>query len=366
VENLHVPAITAEEAVNGPFVIADVRAPCEFAEGHVPGSLNVPFLDDAQRARVGTVYKQAGAQAARLAAVDLVSHGLPVFLRNLALLTRGGDRLAVMCWRGGERSRNVVLLLALIGVHAARVEGGYRAYRRWVIQSLAAWRPELPVFTLYGHTGSGKTAVLRALDAIAPELSPRPYVVDLEGIALHRGSLLGGLNQPGQRTQKDFDALAWEALRRADGDYLVVEGESAKIGRIFLPETVANLVREGLPVLVRATPEQRADLIMREYSPETWDAQDRSRFRRSLSLIGCRLAPERVASLRSAFEDGRFAEVVRELLVEYYDPLYQRSSVEGKHFLLDLEIGDDPSQDARALAAAITRHLEEQASPHLV
>ena len=365
-ETLRVPAVAAEEAVDGPFVIADVRAPCEFAEGHVPGSVNVPFLDDAQRARVGTVYKQAGAQAARMVAMDLVSRGLPVFLRNLALLTRGGDRLAVMCRRGGERSRNVVLLLALIGVHAARVEGGYRAYRRWVLQGLAGWRPESPVFTLYGHTGSGKTAVLRALDAIAPELSLRPYVVDLEGMALHRGSLLGGLNQPGQRTQKDFDALAWDTLRRVDGDYLVVEGESAKIGRIFLPGSVAALVREGLPVLVRATAEQRAGLIMREYSPETWDAQDRARFRRSLSLIGSRLEPQRVASLRSAFEDGRFAEVVRELLVEYYDPLYQRSSVEGKHFLLDLKIGDDPSQDARALAAAITRHLEEQASQYLV
>ena len=365
-ESLHVPAVAAEEAVDGSFVIADVRAPCEFAEGHVPGSVNVPFLDDAQRAHVGTVYKQAGAQAARLAAMDRVSRGLPVFLRNLALLTHGGDRLAVMCWRGGERSRNVVLLLALIGVHAARVEGGYRAYRHWVLQGLAAWRPELPVFTLYGHTGSGKTAVLRALAAIAPELSPRPYVVDLEGMALHRGSLLGGLNQPGRRTQKDFDALAWDMLRHADGDYVVVEGESAKIGRIFLPEPVAALVREGLPVLVTATPEQRARLIMREYSPETWGAQDRARFRRSLSLIGSRLDPQRVASLRSAFEDGRFGEIVQELLVEYYDPLYQRSSVEGKHFLLDLEIGDDPSQDARVLAAAITRHLEEQASQHLV
>ena len=120
-ETLHVPAITAEEAVDGSFVIADVRAPTEFAEGHVPGSVNVPFLDDAQRAVVGTTYKRAGAQAARVVAMDQVSRGLPVFLRSLALLTRRGDRLAVMCWRGGERSRNVVLLLALIGVHAARV-----------------------------------------------------------------------------------------------------------------------------------------------------------------------------------------------------------------------------------------------------
>lgn len=365
-EALRVPAVGPEEAVEGAFVVVDVRAPREFAEGHVPGSVNVPLLDDEQRAEVGVVYKRQGAQAARMAAMDLVSGGLPAFLGDLAALAKGGTRLAVMCWRGGERSRNVVLLLALIGVHAVRVEGGYRAYRRWVLDSMAAWRPSLPVFTLYGHTGSGKTAILRALASLGPDLPLRPYVVDLEGMALHRGSLLGGLNQPGQRTQKDFDALVWEALRQAEGDCIVVEGESAKIGHLFLPEAVAGLIREGMPLHIRATPEQRAVLIMREYSPETWDAEDRERFRRSLALIGERLPPEKSVSLRRAFEDGRFTEVVRALLVSYYDPLYQRSSVEGRRFLFEFDAGEDPIQDAQALAATLERHLKELTSQNRV
>jgi tRNA 2-selenouridine synthase len=365
-EAIRVPGVTVPEAVDGSFVIADVRSPHEFAQGHVPGSVNIPFLDDKRRALVGTAYKQAGAQAARVSAMDLVSGDLPVFLRNLAVLARGGGRLAVMCWRGGERSRNVVLLLALIGVHAVRVEGGYRAYRRWVLDGLEGWDPPGSVFTLYGHTGSGKTAILRALGTLAPGLRPSPYVVDLEGIALHRGSLLGGLNQPGRRTQKDFDALVWEKLRHFQGDYLVVEGESGKIGRVFLPETVASLIRTGEPVLIQSSPAQRAARIMREYAPSSWDSEDRERFRRGLLLIGRRLPPGRAASLRSAFDDGRFVEVVEELLVDYYDPLYQRSSVEGKGFLLSLEAGDDPKHDAKALAEAIARHLEEEAPAHRV
>jgi len=251
------------------------------------------------------------------------------------------------------------VLLATVGVHAVQVEGGYKAYRRWVLDGLAAWRPDRPVFTLYGHTGSGKTALLRSLAHLAPTLEgPRPWVVDLEGLALHRGSLLGGLHQPAERTQKDFDALVWDALREPRGDYLVVEGEGAKIGRLFLPEQVAALIRGGTPVLIDASREVRSRRILADYAPELWSAEDVARFRRSLSLIGQRVPPEESASLRRAFDDGRFSDVVERLLVAYYDPLYQRSSVEGRGFVHTLHTGTDPDRDAHLLASALARKSE--------
>ena len=358
-----VPRISAAEAVDGSYVLVDVRSPREYAEGHTPGALSLPLLDDEQRAAVGLIYKTRGAQQARLMAIDLVSADLPSYLRALGLLSREGMRPAVMCWRGGERSRNVVLLSAAAGVHAVQVEGGYKAYRRWVLDGLAAWRPDRPVVTLYGHTGAGKTAVLRALGRLAGEMSPpRPWVVDLEGLALHRGSLLGGLHQPAERTQKDFDALLWDALRRPTGDYLVVEGEGGKIGRLFLPERVAALVREGTPVLVTASVEDRAQRIVAEYSPGTWASSDVARFRRGLDLIGGRLPPEESAALRRAFDDGRFDAVVTRLLVAYYDPLYQRSSVEGRGFVYTLHSGAEPARDARRLATALAEHLQDRSS----
>jgi tRNA 2-selenouridine synthase len=353
--------MTAAEVMEGGFHVVDVRSPSEFADGHMPGAVNFPLLDDLQRSAVGTAYKAEGAARARLVAMQLVSPGLPEYLGQLVSLAREqrkGGRLAIMCWRGGERSRNVALLLALVGVHAVTVKGGYRAYRKEVLSGLGEWRPPVPVVTLYGHTGAGKSALIRALAAQEGSASggePRPWVIDLEGLALHRGSLLGGLNQPGERRQKDFDALLWDELRRPAGDYLVLEGEGGKVGRIFLPGSVADAIRTGLPVLVTAPLRVRAERILSEYAPESWDDADRERFARGLHLIAGRLTRESVASLETAFSDGRFTDVVGGLLTDYYDPLYRRSSVEGREFVLELETTSDPVDDARRFMARMAR-----------
>jgi tRNA 2-selenouridine synthase len=367
VTDLQVPSVTAAEVMEGGYQVVDVRSPTEYADGHMPGSLNMPLLDDAQRAVVGVTYKEQGAPRARMVAMEVVTPGLSGYLRELADLASGqprGRRLAIMCWRGGERSRNVVLLLALIGLHVVAVSGGYRAYRREVLAGLEQWRPTLPVVTLYGHTGGGKSALLRGLAEIAPHIRGlRPWPLDLEQLALHRGSLLGGLNQPGPRRQKDFDSLLWDQLRRPKGDYLVVEGEGGKIGRIFLPARVAEAVRTGMPVLVKTSLESRTERIIQEYVPEGWGKTDVESFRRSLGMIASRVSRETFVSLETAFDDGRFTDVVRELLVDYYDPLYQRSCVDGRRFVWEFETGADPAEDARRFAEHMAPLIEEVSSP---
>ena len=366
--DLQVPSISAALAMEGGFQVVDVRSPAEFADGHMPGAVNAPLLGNAERAAVGIAYKEAGAAQARLVAMELVSPGLPEYLGALVRLARAqpkGRRLAIMCWRGGERSRNVALLLALVGVHAVTVAGGYRAYRREVLNGLAEWGAPVPVVTLYGHTGAGKSALIRAVACqTAGEGSSaagglRPWVVDLEDVALHRGSLLGGLNQPGERRQKDFDALLWDRLRRPYGDYLLLEGEGGRIGRVYLPTSVADAIRTGLPVLVTAPVEVRTERILREYAPESWDDVDRDRFVRGLHIIASRLPRERLASLETAFADGRFTDVVGGLLAEYYDPLYQRSCVGGRRFVLEFETTSDPANDARRFTADMARLMRE-------
>jgi tRNA 2-selenouridine synthase len=364
VPGIEVPAVGAQAAVEGSYTIVDVRSPAEFAEGSVAGSVNVPLLDDDDRARVGCSYHEQGPQEARFLAMELVSPRLCAMLGRLKELSRRPGRLALMCWRGGERSRNVVLLLSLIGVHAVQVEGGYKAYRRWVREGLAAWQPDRPVFTLFGYTGAGKSELLRQLALIAPALDPRPAVVDLEDLALHRGSLLGGLNQPGRRSQKDFEALLWDALRGIEGDYLVLEGEGSRIGRLVLPGAVAQTVRSGLAVHVTASLEQRVATILADYRPETWSESDRGRFEDGLCKIGERLQAGDYEEMRDAFLEERYAVLVRRLLVSYYDPLYHRSSVEGRDFVLTVDSGHDPEGDARGLADSMGRMVggsEEEA-----
>jgi tRNA 2-selenouridine synthase len=214
----------------------------------------------------------------------------------------------------------------------------------------------MPAFTLYGHTGTGKSALIRELIRLARELgSPRPWAIDLEHLALHRGSLLGGLNQPGGRTQKDFDSLLWDELRKPQGDYLVLECEGGKIGRLFVPATVSEAIRTGSPVLVTAPTAARAERIIKEYAPAGWGDDDRSRFLHGLSLIAERLPADRAAFLERSFTDGRFTDVVEGLLTGYYDPLYQRSCVEGRRFVLEFETSSDPVSDARRFARDMAR-----------
>ncbi len=345
------------------FQVVDVRSPGEFDEGHAPGALSRPLLDDEQRRLVGIAYKHEGAAGARMVAVEQISAGLAAYLADLVALARAqpqGRRLAVMCWRGGERSRNVVLLLALVGVHVVTVRGGYRAYRREILARLADWRPSLPVFTLYGETGAGKSALLRELAALGTRGAiTRPWVLDLERLAQHRGSLLGGFNQSGGRTQKDFDALLWEEVRSPVGDYLVIEGESGKIGAIHLPVSVAEAVRGGTPVRVWSPLPRRVERIVREYAPETWGEADVADFRRALRSIGRRVSRATVVSLETAFDDGRFTDVVAGLLVEYYDPLYRRSCVDGRDFAFEFETSPDPAQDARRFVHCAARLIGE-------
>ena len=135
----------------------------------------------------------------------------------------------------------------------------------------------------------------------------------------------------------------------------MLEGEGGKIGRIFLPSSMATAIRTGLPVLVSASLESRTERILREYAPAGWDAADKERFCRGLDLMSDRLPPQTLVSLETAFDDGRFVDVVRGLLVEYYDPLYRRSCVDGRRFVMNFETGPDSVQDARRFIRDISR-----------
>ena len=326
-------------------LLVDVRSPAEHAEATIPGAVNVPLFDDEERARVGTVYTEQGAAAARLLAMDLVAPRIPAMVRAVQE-ARGGkaEPVTVFCWRGGLRSRAVTAFLELAEVPARQLRGGHKAFRAHVRDFLAqgCWGRLL---VLRGLTGVGKT---RLLAALAAEGYP---VLDLEGLANHRGSAFGALGMPPQPSQKAFEASLWDALRRiAPGGYALAEGESRNIGRLILPDAVYQALQMETSLWIEASLEHRIGVILEDY-PARDDL--RQAFVAPLKALRRRLGGETVERLLELLETGQWHALVRELMVLYYDPLYRHTKPERR-----IEIDIEPPEAGLAkLKEAIARIL---------
>lgn len=297
----------------GSLTVVDVRSPSEFEESTIPGSVNLPLFDDAERAEVGTLYKQIGVESAKDRGLEIVSAKLPAFIRSFAELP---GKKAVFCWRGGMRSKTTATVLSLMGIHAYRLTGGYRAYRKWVVETLESYRLKPRAYVLHGNTGSGKTAVLRALKAKGIP------VLDLEGMAGHRGSIFG---QIGLRShnQKTFDALLTEELLRyGDSPYVFMEAESKRIGKAVLPDFLIRAKEKGRHIWLEMPMEVRIRHILEDYRP--WEHREEclTAFRQIKSRIHTPIAAE----IEGCLKTDRFDRAVEMLLVQYYDPRYAHSS----------------------------------------
>ena len=236
--------------LDGFDAVIDVRSPAEFAEDHVPGALSCPVLDDEERARVGTLYKQVSPFAARKVGAALVAANIARHIEANFLEHPRQWRPLVYCWRGGKRSGSMTHVLREIGWAAQQLDGGYKSFRRHVIGELDALAAGLRFRVLCGLTGSGKSRLLRAL---AERGEP---VLDLEAIAAHRGSVLGDLPQEPQPSQKGFETQLWQALRKLDPSRTVfVESESRKIGNLRVPEIVSLMLAEGVREVAVVTDE---------------------------------------------------------------------------------------------------------------
>jgi len=303
-------------ALAGYPVRIDVRSPAEFALDHVPSAINHPVLDDAERARVGTLYAASPFDARKL--------GAAVVARNIAAMleTAFADRPRdwqplVYCWRGGQRSRALVQVLHEVGWRAAQLEGGYRAYRRHVVAELARMPQRFRFVTICGLTGSGKSRLLAALAEAGAQ------VLDLEGIARHRGSLLGGLPGEIQPSQKAFESALLDALSRLDPSRPVfVEAESRRIGIVQMPDAMLDAIRVGDALTLSTPREQRVALLKDEYAHF---------FAAPEALAGC-LVPlvevhgkKKIAHWEAMATAGDWDALIAELLETHYDPIYARS-----------------------------------------
>jgi len=299
-------------AVLHKYRIIDVRSPGEFAEDCLPGAVNLPVLDNEERAAVGTLYKN-DQFAARDLGARLISANISKLLESVAQLQQAERRpFLVYCWRGGMRSRALFTVMHLIGYRTELLAGGYQAYRRTVQEALYQSAVQSRPVVVHGYTGSGKT---RALLALRESGSP---VLDLEGCANHRGSLLGKL-PGGQPTQKEFESRIFAALP-AQGRFLV-EGESRKIGRLSIPPSLWNAMKAGEHVWVEVPLEVRARQCVVDY------AADLDGLRQGIACIEG-MSGNSVKRLHEDLDSGRLEAAATVLLQEYYDPLYRRHGPE--------------------------------------
>lgn len=312
--------------------VIDVRSPSEFAEDHVPGAISLPVLDDAERARVGTIYTQQDPFLARKIGAALVSRNAARHLEGPLADRPGGWRPLVYCWRGGQRSGSFAVILKQIGWRADTVEGGYRAYRRLV----AAMLHDLPLpfapVLIDGNTGSAKTALLTHLaDAGA-------QVIDLEGLAEHRGSLFGGLTGP-QPAQKMFESRLAAALTRLDPARPVyMEAESNKVGDILIPSSVWKAMLAAPRIEISAPVKARAAHLIDTYTELTADPEA---LRAIIDQLRPYHAADRIAAWQAEAQDGDFASLAAGLMRDHYDPRYAKSAARkspaaARHTLPDL------------------------------
>ncbi|WP_218509659.1 tRNA 2-selenouridine(34) synthase MnmH [Variovorax sp. dw_308] len=302
--------------------LIDARSPAEFALDHIPGAINCPVLDDDERRIVGTLYKQTGAFEARRVGGAMVAANLARHLNESFADKPAGWKPLVYCWRGGLRSGSMVTWLRLVGWDAQQLAGGYKSFRHHVLDELAAFIPQLRLHVVCGATGSAKTRVLQALEKRGAQ------VLDLEGMARHKGSLLGALPGVPQPSQKAFETQLATALERFDlGRTVYVEGESARIGRITLPIPLVERMRASDCIEIVATPEARLAYLLRDYA---YLGDDPEALARQLGLLKEMQGKETVGRWQAWAREHALSPLFDELMRRHYDPHYARS--QERHF----------------------------------
>lgn len=303
--------------------IIDVRSPAEFAEDHIPGAVNCPVLSDAERARVGTLYKQDSPFAAKKLGAALVARHIAEHI-EARFLDRPRDwKPLVYCWRGGKRSGAMSHVLRQIGWHACALEGGYKSWRRHVVAELAELPRHFSFRVVTGATGSGKSRLLEALAAQGAQ------VLDLEALAAHKGSVLGGLPDEAQPSQKMFESRLLAVLQGLTLERPVfVEAESRRIGQLQVPDALLETMRASPCLRIEATDAARVRFLIGDYD---YFLADPAALREKLGCLRELQSGETLARWNALIDARDWPALVAELLAQHYDPLYKRS--QGKNYV---------------------------------
>ena len=333
----------ADLATHGFDDIIDVRAPAEFAEDHLPGAISLPVLDDEERARVGTIYKQVSPFSARKIGAALVAKNASLHLQGPLADKPGGWRPLVYCWRGGQRSGSFATILSQIGWRVETLAGGYKAWRSLVVREVYDTPVRAPVVVLDGNTGSAKTEILNLLPGFGVQ------VIDLEGLARHRGSLFGAVGP--QPSQKAFEGALALALAGLDPSRpVVVEAESSKIGNCRLPPEIWKAMVAAPRVAIAAQRAERAKYLARAYADLTADAD---RLATTVGLLTSLHSAEVIEDWLGLAASGQFAALAGGLMERHYDPRYDKHRARMAMPVAEVAAPDLRPEALRGIAAQV-------------
>jgi tRNA 2-selenouridine synthase len=328
--------------------IIDVRAPAEYEEDHIPGAISLPVLDDAERAEVGTIYSQVSPFKARKLGAALVAQNAARHLLGPLADKSGAWKPLVYCWRGGQRSGSFASILSQIGWRVDTIAGGYKAWRALVVKALYETPVASPVVVLDGNTGSAKTEVLNLLPGLGLQ------VIDLEGLARHRGSLFGHL-PGGQPSQKAFEVALAMALARLDpARPVVVEAESSKVGNCRVPPQLWKAMVAAPRVAIAAPRAARADYLTRAYRDMIDDAE---KLAGVIELLRQAHAHDLVDDWRRLAEAGEFAALADGLMEHHYDPRYEKHRARMAGLFVEVPAQSLAAGDVRVLAEAVAAEV---------
>lgn len=343
--------ISVEEAMRRQCVLVDTRSPMEYLQGHIPGAVNIPLLEDDERAIVGTLYKQQGPEEAKLKGLTLVSAKLASIVQQVAELKPSREKpLVVYCWRGGMRSKSVLTILELMGIEGSQLQGGYKAYRHYVQEQLACFQLRPEIIVLCGSTGTGKTLILHSLSR-----KGHP-VIDLEGLANHRGSAFGQVGMGRPATAQNFDAQLLDMLNYYnDSEYILVECESKRVGNVYLPAVLYQAMQQGRKILIKASVPTRVNRLIEEYTDVLRPSDPE--IISSLQLLTRKLGKKKVSRLIDEYSSGNLTMFVSILLHDYYDGLYgyETASPELFDFAVHAENLDQAVEEISAYLNHLTR-----------
>jgi len=320
--------IPIEEALKQQAIFIDTRTPKEFEEDHLPSAINLPILSNDERAIVGTIYKQVSQEDAINKGVEFFAQKMPDYIKEVSQYKK--KPIILYCWRGGMRSKTITSLLDSLGYNVKQLIGGYKSYRAYVKQQLDNYQLTPKICVLWGLTCTGKTALLQKL----------PNVIDLEGFAQHRGSLYGALGLT-PNSQKRFDSLFLEEINKLNQEpYIIVEGESRKIGDVQIPEFFYKAMLKGTHLHITRNLDLRAKEAVKEYLTSE---EILTKFKTITQNLDRLLSNKRKQEILQFIENQQYEDAVKILLTDYYDPLYNHTL---KKMNFSYEVNNDEEEKA--------------------